>query len=305
MATVARPDYVVSGLLAAGVHLLLVVFLVVGLSWNRRPAEPVVVELWSDPVVAPAPRPVEPPPRPEPKPVPVPEPKPAPPPEPKPLPPPKPAPPPEPKPVPRAEPKPVPEPKPADIALQTKREKEKAAQQEQAANAEKAKEAERERLEQQKRVDEQRKREEAVRRKEEDAQRLEKEKRSREVMESELKAAAEQRAAREAAEAERRAVAQAAAQAQKQIDEYTRLIREAIRKNVHFRQDGNPQAEFEVKLLINGTVADVRLVRSSGFAAYDRAVEQAIYSAKLPPMPDDMEIYQRVRDLKLVFRPKD
>lgn len=302
MATAARPDYVVSGLLAAGVHLLLLVFLVVGLSWNRRPAEPVVVELWSDPVVAPAPRPVEPPPRPEPRPEPPPEPKPAPPPEPKP------APPPQPKPVPpRAEPKPAPEPKPADIALQAKREKEKALREEQAANAAKAKEAERERLEQQKQVDEQRKRDDDARRKEEDARRLEQDKRNREAMQRELKVAEEKRIAREAAEAEQRAAARAAAQAQKQIDEYTARIREKIHNQVRPVQgvESNPQAEFEVKLLKSGTVAVARLVRPSGVPAYDKEVERAIYAAQPLPTPEDMEIFEQMRDLKLVFRPKD
>jgi len=301
MATAARPDYVLPGLLAAGVHLLLLVLLVVGLSWNRRPAEPVVVDLWSDPIVAPAPRPVEPPPRPEPRPEPPPEPKPVPAPQPKPVP-------------PKAEPKPAPEPKPADIALQAKREKEKALREEQVANAEKMKQAERERLEQQKQVDEQRKRdedarrkEEDARRKEEDARRLEQEKRNREVMERQGKVAEEQRAAREAAEAERRAAAQAAAQAQKQIDEYTRRIREAILANVRVPpgMEGNPQAEFEVKLLKNGTVAAVRLLRQSGFPAYDKAVERAIDLAQPLPTPEDMEIFQQMRDLKLVFRPRD
>ncbi len=302
MAVVARPDYVVSGLLAAGVHLLLLVFLVVGLSWNRKPPEPVVVELWRDPVVTP-PKPVTvaPPPRVEPPP-PPPEPRPAPPPEPKPVPPP------QPKPAPpKVEPKPAPEPKVADISLQEKREKEKKLREEKAAEAARAKEAEREKLEEKQKADEQRKKEDEARRKEQDAQRKEQEKRTLEDLERQVKATQEQRLANERAEAELRAAAQAAKRAQKQIDEYTRLIRDAIRKKVHFTQaiEGNPQAEFTVTLLRNGTVADARLVRSSGFAAYDKAVEHAIYDAELPPMPDDTEIYQQLRDLKLLFRPRE
>ena len=69
--------------------------------------------------------------------------------------------------------------------------------------------------------------------------------------------------------------------------------------------DGNPQAEFEVKLLKNGTVAAVRLIRSSGVAAYDKAVERAIDAAQPLPTPDDMEIFQQMRDLKLLFRPRE
>ena len=301
MSAAARPDYVVSGLLAAGVHLLLLVFLVVGLSWNRRPPDPVVVELWRDPVVmppkpaavAPPPRPVEPPPRPE-RPAPPPEPKPVPPPQPKPAP-------------PRAEPKPVPDTKAADIALQDKREKEKKLREEKAEEIAKAKEAERRKLEEQRKADEQRRKEDDARRKDEEAQRKEQEKRNREAMDRQVKAAEEQRLAREAAEAERRAAAQAAAQAQRQIEEYTARIRAAIHDKVIVPPgiEGNPQAEFEVKLLKNGTVAAVRLVRPSGVPAYDRAVERAIELAQPLPTPEDMEIFQQMRDLKLLFRPRD
>lgn len=311
MATAARPDYVVSGVLAAGVHLVLLVFLIVGVSWNRKPPPPVTVELWHDapavapppkPAAVPPPKPVEPPPPPEPKPAPAPEPKPVPPPPPKPVVPPKP------------EPKPAPEPKAADIALQEKREKEKKLREEKAAEAAKQKEEERKRLEEQKqraedqkRAEEQRKREDEARRKEEEAQRKEQEKRNREVLEKQMKVAEEQRRAKEAAEAERRAAAQEAARAQKQIDEYTARIREKIRDKVVVPPgiDGNPQAEFEVTLVKNGTVTAVRLVRSSGVPAYDKAVQHAIDAAQPLPTPDDIEIFQQMRDLKLLFRPRD
>lgn len=301
MAAVARPAYLVSGLLAAGVHLLLLVFLVVGLSWNRKPPEPVVVELWRDPVITP-PKPVTVAPPPKVEPPPPPEPRPAPPPEPKPVP----APLPRPAP-PKVEPKPAPEPKVADISLQEKREKERKLREEKAAEAARAKEAERERLEEKQKADELRRKEDEARRKEEDAQRREQEKRNREAMERQVKAAEEQRQAREAAEAEKRAAAQAAQQAQKQIDEFTARIRAAIRDKVIVPPgiDGNPQAEFEVKLLKNGTVAAVRLTRSSGVPAYDKAVERAIELAQPLPTPEDMEIFQQMRDLKLLFRPRD
>ena len=131
MSEAARPDYMVSGLLAAAVHLALLVFLIMGVSWNRKPPEPVSVELWRDVPVAPPPKPVSvaPPKAVEPPP-----------------PAPKPAPPPEPKPVAAPQPKPVVPPKPADIALQEKREKEKKLREEKAAEAAKAKDEERKRL---------------------------------------------------------------------------------------------------------------------------------------------------------------
>jgi colicin import membrane protein len=310
MAAAARPDYVVSGLLAAAVHLALLVFLIMGVSWTRKPPEPVTVELWRDVPVAPPPKPVTVAP-PKPMEPPPPEPKPAPPPEPKPVPPPQ----------PKAVVPPKVEPKPADISLQEKREKEKKLREEKAAEAAKAKEEERKRLEEQKqraeeqkqraeelkRAEEQRKREDEARRKEEEAQRKEQEKRNREALERQMKAQEEQRQAKEAAEQERRAAAQAAARAQKQIDEFTARIRDRIRDKVVVPPgiDGNPQAEFEVKLLQNGTVTVVKLVRSSGFPAYDKAVLHAIDAAQPLPTPDDIEIFQQMRDLKLLFRPRD
>lgn len=40
---------------------------------------------------------------------------------------------------------------------------------------------------------------------------------------------------------------------------------------------GNPVAEFNVTLLPGGDILDVRLSKSSGHAAFDNAVERAIF----------------------------
>jgi colicin import membrane protein len=94
--------------------------------------------------------------------------------------------------------------------------------------------------------------------------------------------------------------------AQKAIDDYTARIRNAIREKVVVPPiEGNPQAEFEVKLLKHGRVASVRLVRSSGVSAYDRAVERAIELAQPLPVPDDADVFAQMRELRLLFRPRD
>jgi colicin import membrane protein len=105
-----RPDpgAVASALLSAAMHVLLLLVLIFGVSWQNRPPEAVQVELWTPP----PPPPVVEAPKPEPVPVKV---EPAPPPKPEPVIP-KPeivekAAPPKPKPAPKVEPKPVP-PKP-------------------------------------------------------------------------------------------------------------------------------------------------------------------------------------------------
>jgi colicin import membrane protein len=114
-----------SGALALVMHLLFFALLVVGVSWQKREAPPMVAELWSElpaPKVAPPP-----PPKVEPKPVPKAQPKP---------------------PPPKVEPKPAPKPDlKADIALREKKEKERKAKEQELA--EKKKRAEQKRLEEQ------------------------------------------------------------------------------------------------------------------------------------------------------------
>jgi colicin import membrane protein len=54
------PGRIASFLLAAAVHLLLFAILVFGVRWQNRPPEAVEVELWNEPVAAPAPAPPKP-----------------------------------------------------------------------------------------------------------------------------------------------------------------------------------------------------------------------------------------------------
>lgn len=312
MHTAARPDHLLSGLLALVVHLAFLGFLVIGLSWQRRTPEPVVAELWQElprPVRAKPPQPAL-----QPRPQPV-EAEPSPPP---------------PKPEPRVERPPEPAtakppveereaPKKApDIALKDKRAEEKKLREqklieerqkrEEMRRQEEARKAEERRAEDERaRLEAERRRDEEARRRAEQARQLEDQKRAREAMEAQTRLAEEQRRLREAQEAERRAAAKAAAQAQKTIEEFRARIAARIRDKVVVPPgvDANVQAEFEVKLLQNGTVAAVRLTRSSGVPAYDRAVERAIDLAQPLPTPDDPEIFQEMRDLKLVFRPRD
>ena len=73
MRTVDEPGRVASGALAVLVHLMFFGLLVFGVSWQKKVASPIVVDLWQDlpePVkkVAPPPEP----PKPVPKPVPLP-----------------------------------------------------------------------------------------------------------------------------------------------------------------------------------------------------------------------------------------
>lgn len=89
------------------------------------------------------------------------------------------------------------------------------------------------------------------------------------------------------------------------VDEYTGKIVGKIRRNIVMPPDvaNDARAEFSVTLLPGGAVLSARLTRSSGNAAYDNAVERAILKSQPLPLPADVAMFNRFRELKLVFRP--
>ena len=325
MATASRPDYMLSGLLAAAVHVGLFLFLVVGFTWNRKPPEPVEVALWRDtaPVaVRPAPTPVPPkvvePPAPPPvetppvilhPPVPpkvvsAPEPKP------------------KPKPEPKVEPKR--ETKPVDISLeQKKREQEQQKLRREALVEEARKLAEQRQIErvkredamrqaaEQKRIDDERKRQDDARRLEETKRRAEEDRQVREVAAARARADAEAVTAKARADAEvsraAQAAAKAAAEEKAKLADAIKRIRDAVHDKVVIPPgvNGNPQAEFDVRLLESGAIATVQLTKTSGTTAYDAAVERAINAAAPFNIADYRDLMSKLRDLHLVFRPRD
>jgi len=91
------------------------------------------------------------------------------------------------------------------------------------------------------------------------------------------------------------------------VGEYKDRIRAKIQGRVILPPDlaGNPQAEFDVVVLPSGDVLTVKLTRSSGQPAYDRAVENAIYKAQPLPLPPDQNLFREFRELHLQFRPRE
>jgi len=81
-------------------------------------------------------------------------------------------------------------------------------------------------------------------------------------------------------------------------------IRGKIKGNI-IRVDlaGNPRAVFRVEQLPGGEVLTVKMLRSSGNGAYDRAVEAAILKSSPLPLPSDPSLF--VRELELTFCPKE
>jgi colicin import membrane protein len=274
----------ISGALALVMHLLFLVFLIVGVSWQKREARPVVVELWNDL-----------PPLPAPKPPPVPEAKPAPPP---------PAPKVEVKPAPKVEPKVEPKLVPdPEIALKEKQEKERKAREQALAEKKKREQA----------LAEKKKREALAEKKRREAQALAEKKRQEEqarlaaLKAQQVKEAESRRLAREQEEAQRKLAAAEAAERVKLIDEYKRRIADKIKRFIVEPPNlrGNPEVIFAVTVLPGGEVLEVKTRRSSTVAAWDSAVERAIRRAQPLPLPPDPALMRDFRELELKFRPKE
>ncbi|MCR4303833.1 MAG: TonB C-terminal domain-containing protein [Gallionella sp.] len=112
-------------------------------------------------------------------------------------------------------------------------------------------------------------------------------------------------AAREKAEQAAREQTEKDAAAGRIVDEYKAKIMAKIRSNINMPPDvaKNARAEFSVTLLPGGAVLPPRLTRPSGNAAYDNAVERAILKSDPLPLPRDAALFNRFRELKLVFKP--
>lgn len=95
----------------------------------------------------------------------------------------------------------------------------------------------------------------------------------------------------------------AAAQADRTRQGWIAQIAAKVRLRVILPQNlaGNPEAVFEVILLPDMAVREVRLIKSSGNAAYDEAAERAINaSSPLPPPPPGVT---PERTMRFPFRP--
>ena len=313
--------------LSAGVHLLLIGALFLGVQWKSKPPSAVEVEVWR---AAPAAMVASPPtPRPEPRPESTPVPKPEAKPESKPQP--KPEPKPEPKPLPRSVAKQEPEPRAPvkpDIALKEEKklresvkEPAKEPKAKEPPRKEEAKPKEPPRKEEARPKEPPRKEEAKAKEppKKDEPRKAEPERRPSfdEELKREQKQLQQQKAAqdqRARADAEARQLKQlqaeqAAAESarKKSLDDraYKNAIAGKIRGNISLPPgiQGNPQAEFEVTQLPTGEVLDVKLRRSSGSPALDAAIERAIRKSSPLPKPSNPDLFERV--LALSYRPRD
>jgi colicin import membrane protein len=296
-------------LLALIAHALLIIALTWGVSWRREAENDAVeAELWSSTIQQAAPRAVAPTP-----PAPAPAPTPAPPPPPPP-PPPQAARPPEPAPPP---------PKQPDIALerekklkeQKEREREEeVARQQQQKKLEAARKAAQEKKEQE--AKERERAEEEAERKKEQQQKLAEAKKKQEAeaakkKEAEAKAAAQAAADRAATLKRMQALAGTggegnAARSSGPSGSYGGKVAAAVRPNVVFPEaelvNGNPGAEFDVRLAPDGTIVGTpTLVKTSGLPNWDEAALRALQKTEKLPRDVDGTVPPR---LIVTLRPK-
>lgn len=257
--------------LALAMHCVLFAFLWVGIRWNNDPVG-VDAEIWDMTTQMAAPKAPEPEPQPEPEP-PAREPEPTPPPPPEVV-------------------KPV-QPDP-EIALQKKKEKEK-------------KELEQKIAEQKKKLEDEKKRLAEQQDKQDKLDKLEKEKAKKLAELKEKEKAAKARAAemqRIMGSAAAGSTGTAARSTAPNLDKgYVAKLRTKIMGRIDYpgaKQD--IEARFMVSQLPSGEVMSVKKTKSSGVAAYDTAVENAIYKASPLPKRDDGTV---ARELELVFNLKD
>lgn len=273
-AAISSREQTLAGALAFATHVLFLILLVFGVSWQHKQIDTaVVVDLWRD-LPATAPPKVEPP-----APVVKPEP---------------------PPPAPKVEVKPPPKPEPApvikpDIALKEKLEKERKLKEQAAAEAKQraAEKAREEAVERKERAET-----EALKKKRAEAELLKK----KQAAEAETKRAQAEQEKMRATEAAQRAAAQS-----KEIDKYRLAIAARIKRFIIEPPNiqGNPVAELNIIILPGGEVLDVRTKKPSGQAAWDNACERAIRRAQPLPLPPDPALMNAFRELSHLCRYKD
>jgi colicin import membrane protein len=92
------------------------------------------------------------------------------------------------------------------------------------------------------------------------------------------------------------------------VDEFKAKIQAKIRSNVNktLCGNGNPELKFEIGLIPTGELSGApKLIKSSGNAACDDAVERAIRMSEPLPLPQDASLFTQFRNLKLTFKPNE
>lgn len=269
--------------LAVAVHVALLVFFWIGIDWQNQTPVAIKAEIWDMQAKEAAPLPPEPEPTPQPKP--------------------------EPKPVvketPKAEPA-KPEPPKVDIALEKEKKRKEQERKDKLAQEEKEKKLKQKaEQEKQEKLDKQLADKKAEQQKKAEADK----KRLQDQRDAEL---SEKRRAEELRRLTGAIGSGGSGQAAKSQGSgradgaYADKIRAKIRSNTVFivppELSGNPQVEYDVELLPDGSLRGLHLRKSSGLPGFDEAVKRAIERSQ--PFPPDQSGSVPGR-LTVVHKPKD
>ncbi len=204
------------------------------------------------------------------------------------------------------------------LELQRSREAEAQRQRQREADAQRAREAEAQRqqeIQEQLRQEQLRQERELAQRRQQEAEQQAAEQRRQEEARLERQRqeqlAREQEAARQAElERQQQVAAQQAAENTRAVDAYSAIIYSAVAREwvIPPSARNGMTAVLSIRLVPTGEVISVDFIQSSGDAAFDRSVEQAVRRAERFPELQDMSISlfeASFRNLILTFRPED
>lgn len=197
-----------------------------------------------------------------------------------------------------------------EIERRKKQERERAQQERERQAADAKRLQEQTKITEQKRKDEdKRKAAEADKKRKDDEARqaeVKKKKETEERRKSAESSLKEQLVSEEKERTEAKAKAEQAARAQSELARFEGLIRQKVERN-WVRPAGwtkGMECVVRVRLAPTGEVINARVARSSGSAAFDRSVENAVYKASPLPLPEDKGLFEHFRELELRFRPE-
>lgn len=138
-------------------------------------------------------------------------------------------------------------------------------------------------------------------------QEAERKRREEEKRQAELKAE-EERRRKEAEQALQQQLAEEKAQRdQGVVEQYIGLIKQKVTRN-WVRPAGwqtGQTCEVRIQLIPDGEVVNVQVVNSCGSPLSNQSVETAVNRASPLPLPPDPTLFDRFRDIKFIFSPKE
>lgn len=90
------------------------------------------------------------------------------------------------------------------------------------------------------------------------------------------------------------------------VDQHVEIIRQKVNRN-WLRPTGSVAGlacTVRVRIIPGGDVLDVRVIKGSGNAVFDRSVETAVLKASPLPLPADRALFDRFRELEFIFDPE-